>query len=150
MIRIFASLIDSLLKKLVHVFTISSFCIPPCIDLSRIYINEFIHIPCHCYKCQDFGHLAAKCQNAKHYAKCCKEGHASQKEHPCEKSICCVLCKSGNHPCYSIYCPKLLSGVKKNHNDPSLKAVSWNMNRNPRDKLPILKKTAEDNDIVCI
>ena len=37
---------------------------PPMFGYERIRIDKFIYVPCRCNNCQDFGHLAAKCENA--------------------------------------------------------------------------------------
>lgn len=86
---------------------------PPLIGYERIHIDEFINVPRRCFNCQNYGHLASKCENSKRCARCGEEGHASKKEHPCENPIRCALCKSDKHPCYSIRCPEVLKAMKK-------------------------------------
>lgn len=47
-----------------------------------------------CYKCLDYGHIAAKCKGTDHSDKCLKCGESGHKIVTCSKEPSCMLCRS--------------------------------------------------------
>ncbi|KAH8194111.1 hypothetical protein TruAng_011724 [Truncatella angustata] len=63
--------------------------------------------PSQCYNCQQVGHKAFQCKDARKCGRCAKEGHAHKE---CTETVLrCVPC-GGPHESFSRNCPKLYPG----------------------------------------
>lgn len=73
--------------------------------------------PRKCFKCLDYGHIAAKCKSEMDYRDCCiKCGENGHKIRDCKNTPKCLLCSGGketsNHVTGSVVCPKYKKAVE--------------------------------------
>ncbi|EIW85811.1 hypothetical protein CONPUDRAFT_37341, partial [Coniophora puteana RWD-64-598 SS2] len=77
------------------------------IDCVKYYPTKDRRDPMRCAKCQQWGHLAAKCQSPTDVCGTCGDAHRT-KSCPQKEKRHCVSCKSGDHASWDRSCPEFI------------------------------------------
>jgi hypothetical protein len=56
------------------------------IGYERLPVQEFIFLPCQCFKCHELGHLAVNCQSSTLCGRFCSASHVSDRSNACTAS----------------------------------------------------------------
>lgn len=110
--RIKTKVADQLEDTASHILTFNTPKLPTSIKVAfhNLPIRPYIPAPLRCYRCQQFGHSAAKCSKPQ-ICICDKPLHEGKR---CETEVICINCK-GNHNARSRNCPvyKMEAAIQK-------------------------------------